>query len=97
MAQESRLQTKILNDLRSMGKHCVAFKIMKCSENGVPDIFFTTKKTGPILIETKAPKGEPSAKQGNMIQQLNDCGCRTFHCWSWQDWIIIKEDINFYG
>ena len=53
MQEEKKLQTKILNDLRSLGKYCVAIKIIKTSDNGVPDIFFSTALTGGIYIETK--------------------------------------------
>lgn len=94
MAQESTLQTKILNDLRSMGKDCVAFKIMKASEDGVPDIFFTTFKTGAVFIECKAPNGVISPKQKAMIQWLNGCGVKAYECWGINDWINIKRELG---
>jgi len=53
MAQEKKLQDSILADLRSLGKKCECFTIQKTSDNGVMDIFFTTIKTGAVLLEVK--------------------------------------------
>ena len=94
MAQESILQTKILNDLRAMGKYCVAFKIMKASEDGVPDVFFTTLKTGAVFIECKSPDGVISVKQKAMIKWLNECGVKAFECWGIDDWVKIKKQLG---
>lgn len=94
MAQESTLQTKILNDLRSLGKNCVAFKVEKASENGVPDVFFTTKKTGAVFVECKSQDKDPSKKQTAMIQWLNECGVKAFKCWDIGDWNGIKRQIG---
>jgi len=94
MAQESILQSKILGDLESLGKNCVAFKIMKANVDGVPDVFFTTKVSGPVLVELKAPDGVISDKQRLMIQWLNECGCKAFECWSIDDWFSIKKQLG---
>lgn len=95
MARESILQTKILNDLRSRGKFCVAFKVMKCSEDGVPDVFFSMEACGPVFIETKDEfDGVLSKKQEDMIKDLNDCGCKAFVCWSWTQWVQIKKGLG---
>ena len=91
MAEESNLQTKILRDLDSRGKHCVAFKIEKSSVNGTFDVFFTTKKTGPILLETKARKGRVSALQNEMHKNLSECGCKSFFCYTWPQWVSLKN------
>ena len=91
---EQTLQTKILLDLNSMGKHCVAFDVMKCSEDGVPDVFFTTAVTGPVFVEVKKPDGVWSTKQKDMHKNLNDCGCKSFVVWSWSEWVAVKREIN---
>jgi len=91
MAQESTLQYKILRDLDSLGKHCVAFKILKSSVDGTLDVFFTTVETGPTFIEVKAPDGTLSVAQENMLKNLNECGCRAFAIWSWQEWVELKR------
>jgi len=90
MALEATLQDKILRDLDSLGKYCVAFKIRKSSVDGTPDVFFTTLKTGPALVEIKRPDGTLSPKQEEMLKDLNDCGCRAFAVWSWKDWVELK-------
>lgn len=91
---EQNLQTKILKDLNSLGKCCVAFDVMKCSEGGVPDVFFTTVVTGPVLVEVKKPGGVLSRKQEDMIANLNDCGCKSFVVWNWSDWVAFKKVIG---
>ena len=89
---EQNLQGKILRDLNSLGKECVAFDVMKCSEDGVPDVFFTTVVTGPVFVEVKKPKGGVwSTKQQDMHINLNDCGCKSFVAWSWPEWVTIKK------
>ena len=88
-------QDLVLSDLRSMGKYCECFKIIKTSDDGEPDIFFTTKKTGAILVEMKRPKGPKAKKlQKLKIKKLNDCGTPTFVCHSWEEWIAIKKLIG---
>lgn len=94
MAEEKRLQTKILNDLWSFGKYCEAFKIMRTSVNGEPDIFFTTALTGGVLIEAKAKGESPRKNQKAKIKKLNDCGTPTFVCNTWGDWIDVKCRLN---
>jgi len=96
MAEESRLQTKILKDLRSseMKDYCDVFKIMKCSDTGIPDIFFTTALTGGVFIEVKGPKGIKSESQIHHVNKMNKCGCKAFFCYSWEEWINIKRSIG---
>ena len=76
------------------GAHNKFFKILKSSVDGTPDIFFTTSKTGPVFIEVKAPDGKVSTAQVKMIRNLNECGCKAFECYSWGDWVYIKQRIN---
>lgn len=94
MQEEKKLQTKILNDLRSLGKYCVAFKIIKSSDNGIPDIFFSTALTGGIFIETKKLKGDIRKNQVSMIHKLNFCGTRSFSCYAWDEWWDIKRTLG---
>jgi len=94
MKNEKKLQTYILDDLRSFGKHCECFKIEKASDNGVPDIFFTTILTGAVLIETKRLDGVASRLQLIRLENLRRCGVQAFVCYSWQQWIAIKEAIG---
>jgi len=94
MQEEKGLQTKILKDLRSLGKYCVAFKIMKTSDNKIPDIFFSTALTGGIFIETKKPKGPIAKGQTTMIHKLSVCGCQSFPCYNWEEWWDIKKSLG---
>lgn len=91
---EQNLQSKILRDLNSMGKSCVAFDVMKCSEDGVPDIFFTTSVTGAVFIEVKKPDGVLSAKQKEMIENMIYCGTKAIAVWSWTEWVVIKKALK---
>ena len=91
---EQNLQTKILQDLNSMGKHCVAFDVMKCSEDGVPDVYFTTVKTGSVWVEVKKPDGVWSKKQQEMCQRMHECGTRSYVAWLWSDWVKIKKELG---
>jgi len=94
MSEESNLQSKILNDLRSFGKYCECFKIIKASDNGEPDIFFTTILTGGVLLELKRLTGSAEKLQIFKINKLNKCGTKTFVCHSWQEWVSIKKILN---
>ena len=91
---EQNLQSKILRDLNSLGRHCVAFDVMKCSEDGVQDIYFTTVKTGSIWVEVKQPDGVWSEKQKDMHKNMNECGTRAFVAWTWQEWVAVKKEIG---
>lgn len=91
---EKALQTNILDDLRSFGEYCECFKIMRASDNGEPDIFFTTKLTGGILVETKRLKGSLQKVQGVKVKKLINCGTPTFICNSWEKWVEIKRFLN---
>lgn len=87
---EKVVQTLILDDLRSLGRYCECFKIMKASDVGEPDIFFTTRLTGAVLIETKRLKGKPQKIQEIKIEKLTKCGTPTFVCHGWEEWMKIK-------
>lgn len=87
---EKNIQTKILNDLRSLGRYCECFKIIKTSDSGEPDIFFTTAFTGAVLIETKRPTGVVKKIQKTKIAKLNRCGTPTYVCHSIEQWLKIK-------
>ena len=92
---EKNIQTKILTDLRYLGRYCECFKIIKASDSGEPDIFFTTALTGAILIEAKRLTGNPRRLQIVKIEKLNKCGTRTFVCRSWEEWVEIKKQLDF--
>lgn len=91
---EQNLQSKILRDLNSLGRYCVAFDVMKCSEDGVPDVFFTTEQTGGVFVEVKQPDGDWSTKQQDMHKNLNDCGTKSFVVWTWQEWVLVKRELG---
>lgn len=91
---EKKVQNMILGDLRALGRYCEVFKIMKTSDAGIPDIFFTTVLTGPVLIEAKKLKGTLQEIQKLKIAKLNDCGARTFVCHSIQEWVDIKKKLK---
>jgi len=91
MQKEKSLQTKILNDLRSFGKYCEVFKIIKTSDNGIPDIFFSTALTGGIFIETKRPKGNIKKLQEVKLRKLSACGSWSYPCYDWEEWWQLKK------
>jgi len=84
----------MLKDLRSYGKNCECFKIIKTSDNGEPDIFFTMAITGAVLIEVKRKHGKAAKLQENKIEKLNRCGTRTFLCNTWERWMEIKKELG---
>ena len=94
MRNESKLQSDILGDLRSYGKYCECFKIEKTSDNGIPDIFFTTKFTGSVFIETKRALGKAKKIQEYKIDKLKKCGSKAFICYTWFEWVCIKKLIG---
>ena len=94
MAGEKRLQNKILDDLRSFGKYIVVTKIVKTSDNGVPDVFFTTLFTGAIFIEVKNNGKQPNALQRKMIKKLNRSGVKALACSTVNQWKKIKCDLG---
>jgi hypothetical protein len=91
MAAEKKLQTKILNDLRSLGRMCFVTKIEKCSDDGVPDILFSTQLTGAWLIEVKRPGEEPDLIQASIISKCCQCGLKSTFISSWDQWIRFKK------
>jgi hypothetical protein len=60
------------------------------SDNGTPDIFFTTPITGSVLLELKRPKEEPTKLQFNRIKEAKRCGCKAYYCDSWESWYKLK-------
>lgn len=91
---EKKVQNQILIDLESFGRYCECFKIMKANKNGEPDVFFTTKFTGGVLVECKKEDGQAKRLQEIKIAKLNRCGTRTFLCHSWEEWTTIKKELN---
>lgn len=93
MAEEKRLQTKILKDLESFGKYCEAFKLVRANKNGEPDIFFTTALTGAVLVEAKKSDGNPRKNQQSKLRKLALCGTPTYVCHTWDEWMQIKKEL----
>ena len=77
MAEESKLQTKIIKHLELNG--WIVVKTIQLSKNGFPDIFaFKDGKT--IFIEVKSKKGIRSELQKYRIEQLTKHGFLAFFC-----------------
>ena len=91
---EGNLQDKVLRDLRSYGKYISVFKIVRTSDNGIPDVYFTTALTGSVFVELKKPGAKPREDQVHKINELNRCGARAYACDSWTRWVEIKHEIN---
>jgi len=91
---EKKVQDIILGDLRSYDQYCEVFKIMKASDAGEPDIFFTTCLTGAIFIEAKKKKGVVRKLQKVKIAKLNSCGVNAFVCHSIEEWVALKKKLN---
>ena len=96
MSKEKNIQDHILKDLRSYGRYCECFKIIKSSDSGEMDIFFTTKITGAVFLEVKKPGERPSKLQEYKIQKMNDCGTKAFYCDSIESWENIKSLIGLF-
>lgn len=94
MAEEKKLQNSILADLRSFGKYCDCFKIIRTSDNGVMDIFFTTALTGGVLVELKKEKGKARALQKSKIESFTNNGTPSYLCHTWDEWIGIKSKLD---
>jgi hypothetical protein len=92
--KESELQSRVLADLESLGSECECFKIEKANKNGIPDIFFTTRASGPCMIEMKKPGEKPTPLQQHHIDGLIRCGCKAFVCDGWDAWITIKKVLS---
>jgi len=94
MATEKNIQDHILKDLRSYGRFCECFKIIKSSDSGEMDIFFTTKITGAVMLEVKKPGERPRKLQEYKISKINECGTKAFYCDSIESWGNIKSLIG---
>lgn len=92
MAEEKRLQTKILNDLRSRSEVC-AFKIIQCSDSGCPDLFFTSLITGAVFVEVKAEGKKPGLLQTAFNSKLNMCGCKAYCVDTWESWVKLRQGL----
>jgi hypothetical protein len=90
---EGEVQIKILHQLEGI-RDCECFKIIRANKNNVPDLFFTTPKTGPWLVELKKYDKEPRIGQYKTIDKLNSCGMQA--CWvsGWSGWIFFVKKIG---
>lgn len=91
---EKVLQVKILKDLKSLGRYCTYYKNIKTSENGIPDVYFTTCLTRSVFVELKRKGEEAKRLQVHKIRKLNECGTRAFVCNSWEEWVKIKRKLE---
>jgi len=96
MAEESKLQSKIINDLEWYNNMCVVYKLMKINISGLPDICFHTVKTGAVYIEVKAPGKKPSHLQTKKLELLRSCGAKAYWCDSWEGWVEIKKILGIH-
>lgn len=90
---ESEIQTRILHQLEGV-PDCECFKIRKANKDNVPDLFFTTKKTGPWFVELKKDGEEPRIGQYKIIDKLNRCGIQATWVSGWSGWIEFVKKIH---
>lgn len=91
MAQESKLQTKIREDLEKSG--WVVNKIILSSKKGWPDLEAFRNKVA-IFIEAKAEGKKADPLQLLRHEQLNSKGFSVFVIDSWADYLSVKETIE---
>lgn len=92
MGTEQKLQTKIINYLKSDG--WLVVKTIQLSINGMPDIF-AFKNGRTIFIEVKSPNGKRSELQKYRIEQLTLQGFTAFFCDNFENMLHnIKNDSN---
>jgi Holliday junction resolvase len=85
--RESRLQSKIINDLKLYGWEVL--KMMKGNEAGWPDIFaFKNKVT--VFIEAKKPGEEAKELQKYIHRRLEAQGFQVFVIDTWEQYMQIK-------
>jgi len=90
---EKDLQAKILKFLESRNE-VFSFKIKQANRIGIPDIFFTTVKTGPWFVEIKPENEEPWIHQCAIIDKLNKCGTKATWISGWKGWIAFVKKIG---
>jgi hypothetical protein len=71
-----------------------SFKIKQANRIGIPDIFFTTVKTGPWFVEIKLENEKPLIHQYAIIDKLNKCGMRATWISGWDGWIAFVKKIG---
>lgn len=74
----------------------MAFKIMQCSDAGCPDVFFTSKETGPVFLEVKREGEEPREHQYAFIDKLNKCGTNATWVASWEMWVDTRKKLGLF-
>lgn len=89
--KEAELQSMILSDLEYRG--VLVFKIIKANEDGIPDIFFCSEKTGSVFIEMKREIGGVySYSQKRFRRRIKEIGgarCYGIHLIS--EWIELRS------
>lgn len=87
MAEESRLQSRIINDLKKSG--WLPVKIKLCSVNGWPDIM-AVKADRWILIEAKAKGKKAEPLQKYVHAQLIVYGASVYVISTWEEYTQLK-------
>jgi Holliday junction resolvase len=89
MASESKLQAKIIHDLKSEG--WLVNKIMLCSNQGWPDVE-AYRQRRIIFIEVKSKGKKAAPLQEYRHKQLRDQGFEVYVIDSWEIYLNIKPD-----
>ena len=92
---ETKLQSKVMNYIRSNYSGSVVFKLEKASVNGVPDIYASIPEYGSIWIEMKRDKShKPSPDQIAMIARLNAADTKAIVVHDWEEWMELNSEIK---
>ena len=87
---ESKLQTKIINDLKQ-NKHYI-IKTISLSRNGIADIIGCTFGAGRFFaIEVKKIDGKITALQQYNIDKVNETGGLAAVVYTWEEYLKIKN------
>jgi len=91
---ESVTQSKVIKDVNGFGKYVFSYKVIKANTVGIPDFFFATVLTGPILIEFKKEGKEPRDSQDKQMGNAERVGIRCFVIDSVRGWVALKKHLG---
>ena len=92
---ETKLQSKIMNYIRSKYSGSVVFKLEKASVNGVPDVYASIPGYGSIWIEMKRDKTQHARPdQVAMIARLNAADTKAIVVHDWEEWMELNNEIK---
>ena len=93
--KENKLQTSILNDIKTFWspKKVFVIKIEQANENGIPDLLFKVEgmKHAVFLEIKKDENAARSDKQVHYCKLLNSIEFPCYFVESWVAWIEIKK------